>query len=205
MKYVSIDIETTGLDPHRHQIVEVGAVIDDLQSSVVDLLPTFRAVIVRDNYNISPYCITLHQKLFDLINTTEYDKHDLEAFGEHYLSHQPQRGEKAPNNHELLCTEEHFNYAFHTWLRQHGYTDRDKIIVAGKNFASFDKRFLDEIWTVKVHHRILDPMMLFTRIDDEKPPNLATCCERAGITLEDHHTAVGDALTVVKLLRMGLR
>ncbi len=37
MKAISIDIETTGLDPNKHVVLEVGAVIFDTQQSINDL------------------------------------------------------------------------------------------------------------------------------------------------------------------------
>ena len=51
MIYVSIDIETTGVDPKIHDIVEFGAVIDDLANpQPLDKLPRFHALFKKDNY-----------------------------------------------------------------------------------------------------------------------------------------------------------
>ena len=42
MKYISIDIETTGLDPENCQILSIGAVIEDtLNQLPFEELPTF--------------------------------------------------------------------------------------------------------------------------------------------------------------------
>jgi hypothetical protein len=80
------------------------------------------------------------------------------------------------------------------------------IVVAGKNFANFDQKFLEKLPNkfVKFRHRILDPAMLFTDpMLDDAPPSSALCLERAGFGGEVAHTALEDALMVVKLLRRG--
>ena len=68
MKYVSIDIETTGLDPNVNDIVELGAVIDDLSKhEPLESLPTFHCYVVKDTYATDAYCAFLHQAIFDRI------------------------------------------------------------------------------------------------------------------------------------------
>ncbi len=52
---ISIDIETTGLDPDVHQILEFAAVLENGD--------TFQAVIKHENYVLSPYCLRLHKDL----------------------------------------------------------------------------------------------------------------------------------------------
>ena len=57
------------------------------------------------------------------------------------------------------------------------------INVAGKNFGTFDKLFLDELpwWRklIKVRQRIIDPSILYCRWDeDESIPSLKKCKER---------------------------
>ena len=47
MPYVSIDIETTGLDPATCQILEIGAVWDDWTQPLQNL-PTYRRLVVHD-------------------------------------------------------------------------------------------------------------------------------------------------------------
>jgi hypothetical protein len=80
------------------------------------------------------------------------------------------------------------------------------INVAGKNFGTFDKLFLDELpwWRklIKVRQRIIDPSILYCRWDeDESIPSLKKCKERADIDGEVAHTALEDAWDVVQMLR----
>ena len=57
---------------------------------------------------------------------------------------------------------------------------------------------------VKLHHRTLDPAVLFWEANDEKLPDSKTCYERAGLDNKVAHTAVEDAQAVVRLVRMGI-
>ena len=80
---------------------------------------------------------------------------------------------------------------------------------AGKNFASFDRQFLKRLpdfeGMVRLHHRTLDPAMLFWQPGDEKLPDSKTCYERAGMNGKVAHTALEDAMAVVWLLRAGIK
>jgi hypothetical protein len=77
---------------------------------------------------------------------------------------------------------------------------------AGKNFAGFDKKFLEKLprWkqVFSIRSRVLDPGILFVDwINDESVPSLDECKKRAGIDGVVTHNAVEDAMDVVMLLR----
>ena len=78
--------------------------------------------------------------------------------------------------------------------------------VAGKNFGTFDKLFLEELpwWKklIRVRQRILDPGILFVDWqNDETIPNLKTCKERSNIDGIVTHNALEDAWDVIQILR----
>jgi len=184
MKYISIDIETTGLDPLKHNIIEFGAVLDDLKNpKPLDQLPKFHAYILRNEYCGEPYALSMHPTIFRRIATQE------EGFNYIYASKLGQ--------------------VFQKYLVNQGYEKkRDKITInaAGKNFASLDWLFLknqtDFATHIQPRSRIVDPAILYYQIgDDEKLPDLKTCLERAGIKKEVAHTAIEDAFDVIKLIR----
>jgi hypothetical protein len=80
------------------------------------------------------------------------------------------------------------------------------INVAGKNFASFDKHFIERLprWKqlIKMRNRILDPAILFVDWkSDEALPGLNLCKERSKIEGEVTHNALEDAIDVVSVLR----
>jgi hypothetical protein len=77
---------------------------------------------------------------------------------------------------------------------------------AGKNFASFDIKFLERLprWkqVFKVRSRILDPGVLFVDWkNDEAVPGMSECKKRANLPELVTHHAVEDALDVIMLLR----
>lgn len=82
-----------------------------------------------------------------------------------------------------------------------------KIVVGGKNFATFDAEFFKRIEShgVRFHRRMLDPAQFFADPLDQLLPDLKLCCERAGIPFNpgNHHSAMYDAQLVVDLLRKG--
>jgi DNA polymerase III epsilon subunit-like protein len=185
MKYVSIDIETAGLNKHC-SILEFGAVIDDLSKPITeDELIKFHTYVTYEDNHISgePYALAMHQRIF----------------------------------HRIAKHEEGYNYTpwynlginFKNWLKENGYEETNGVVrinVAGKNFAMFDKNFLEPIFEGQVEfvHRVLDPVMLYFRKGDKGLPSASMCMERAGLEGEVAHTALEDAILVVKLLRRGL-
>ncbi len=182
MKYLSIDIETCGLNSETCDVVEIGAVFDDFVSPI-DQLKTFHTyVLPKDGvYKGEPYALSMHAEIFKRIATKASP----------YNYAQPE--EVVP----LLVN----------FLDECGYGPSDKVIPGGKNYQGFDVKFLSKLpkWgAIKFHHRTLDPMMLYINKNDTEPPNLAECCKRAGIKSDVKHTAVEDAMMVVELIRKGL-
>jgi DNA polymerase III epsilon subunit-like protein len=183
--YVSIDIETTGLSPHRHQVIEFGAVLEDWLTPV-EQLPAFHAYVIHDEYRGDPFALAMNHEILRRI--ANKDKHAEFKF------YRPLQ----------LAME------FEKWLAGHKI-DPQRVPVAGKNFAGFDAQFLAELrdydgptfgQCIKFAHRVIDPGTLYfdPRID-KLPPSTKTCMERAGIPGEVAHTAVEDAVAVIKMIR----
>ena len=186
MKYISIDIETTGLEKRNAQIIEVGAVFDDLANQQpLDKLPTFHAYLLPYNNQMygEPYALSMHPKIIRRIAIQE------EGF--------------------TYIEEDELPEKFAGWVEglvEDGFLHTTKFTAAGKNFAAFDRQWLEDIegWTdhVKCHHRSLDVGNMFVDLaNDDTMPSLDECLKRAGIEKEVAHTAVEDALDVVRLLR----
>ena len=179
MPYVSIDIETTGLDPETCQILEIGAVFDDWTKAVNDL-PVYHRLIHHKEYRGSAYALAMNANLL------------------RHLSGQQEPWWRDPDQ---VADD------FAAWLK--GCGAPETVTPAGKNFASFDRQFLKRLprfeEVVKLSHRTLDPAILFWQVADEKLPDSKTCYERAGLDNKVAHTAVEDALAVVRLVRMGIK
>ena len=178
--YVSIDIETTGLSPVGCQILEIGMVVEDWRTPVNDL-PSL-SFLVKPPADIvgEPVAMKMNAGILREIADPEVAKIALfSATGviHNFLSHY------FPISEDRL----HFQ-------------------AAGKNYAGFDRQFLERLpgWHgyFKVHHRALDPGSMYfdPRIDDEVP-STAECLKRAGLDPDVKHRALEDARDVVRLIR----
>lgn len=189
MRYLSIDLETTGLDPQRNNIIEFAAVLENTKCSTVAVadLPYFHCFVEppEGGYVGSPVALGMNGSIFQAIGELIKQKPIERVFN--------------------LVAVEHLGEMFKDWLRRYDFDLSRGITCAGKNFASFDLQFIKR-WLPgfpRVHHRCLDPMMLFVRPEDETPPDTKTCCLRAGIDGTVSHVALDDARQVIELLRAG--
>lgn len=187
MKYVSIDLETTGLDPETCQIIEFAAVADDL-TQPIEKAKTFQTYVLHETYTGEPYALGMHAEIFKKISDWKQEI----------------------NKDIPVCLVSNLMWNFYMFLMNKAdyspWEDRKiKINVAGKNFNSFDKPFLQRIpnfdHQIHMHRRVLDPAVLYFESSDEVLPDTKTCMERAGIEGKVAHTALEDAMMVVKLLR----
>lgn len=209
MKYVSLDIETTGLDKDKHQIVEVGAVLDEIGSTIpIEELPKFRAVLLHDEMTIDTFCANLHRDLWvEALGVICTHKEEIDRSGVVIV------------NTVYYCLPTKFEYIFHRWLNDmmdlgiEYYSDNGeplygttiKINVAGKNPGTFDIPFLEALpgWQglVKFRRRVLDPASHCVLPDDERIPDLQECLKRCGFESTVKHTAVDDAIDIIKVIR----
>jgi DNA polymerase III epsilon subunit-like protein len=189
--YVSIDIETLGVDPETCDIIEFGAVIDDMRSPL-DKLPTFHRYLLPPNgrkgiYHGQPFAMAMHadklKKIAEL--TAGESKSDCLLIPPHWLPLQ-----------------------LYGWLGSNGYEaeSKVKIVVAGKNFPGFDQRFLRRIEgfenRIQISRRVHDPAELyFDPKTDLEPPGLNECLKRAGLDKTVTHNALDDAYDVIRVLR----
>lgn len=219
MKYISIDIETTGLDADFNQILSIGAIIEDAANPLpYDKCPKFHAAIVREQLTGSPFAINLNKSLIESIAMwKEYPK-QREAIEEE-------------TEMQFLYPDEVVE-AFYDFLYENGFVEFDptdlnrrvkikngktypmltsnmkpaSITAAGKNFATFDKLFLEKLprWKqcIRLKQRVLDPSILFINwVEDTDVPNLLTCKQRADISGEVTHNALEDAWDVIQVMR----
>jgi oligoribonuclease (3'-5' exoribonuclease) len=185
LTYVSVDIETTGLNPDGCQILEIGAVYDDWTRPLADL-PSFHCYMYYEEIIGQPFALALNAEILRTIA----NRHD--------------------NIKDRFLNEYEVATAFAAWLTKCGWDlSQSSITPAGKNFASFDRQFLKKLnhfeEEVHLHHRTLDPAMLFWLPCDTILPDSKTCYERAGLPGIVAHTALEDAKAVAWLLRVGFK
>lgn len=199
MRFVSIDIETTGRDPETCQILQIGAVIEDtLNPKPIEELPRFSCIVEHQLYTGESFALNMNNWIMKILASLETVTRD-------------ERTELRKANR--IMGEGLVARAFYEWLLVNGIqpwpgskTEKVTINVAGKNFATFDKLFLEKLpgWSslIQISQRILDPGIVFTDWrTDEKLPNLTTCMMRSGITDAVTHDAVQDAIDVVRVIR----
>jgi len=187
MKYVSIDVETTGLDWHTCQIIQIGAVIDDLVTPI-EKLPTFNCYVTHDILRGEPFALSMHAEIFRQI--AEAESADMDVAGD---------------GTPIYCANQ-VTSEFIPWLSNHGLRPLIPFSIAGKNYAAFDRNHLSNIpgWDAGVimNHRFIDPGSMYFRPGiDPRIPSLSECLRRAGLPPYVKHTALEDALDVVRLIR----
>lgn len=190
MIYISIDIETTGLNPVETDILEIGAYIEDTNKQLPrEQLPYFHAYIWKENYRGNAFALAMNtrilQKILELKKNNDpslLEPNDVsKQFGEFLLSHKD------------------------LWPREKFINQCGPFNIAGKNVAGFDLPFLNQLpgWSkIYFHRRILDPAFLyFEPSHDEVLPDLSECKRRAGLEELVTHEALDDSWDTIRLIR----
>jgi DNA polymerase III epsilon subunit-like protein len=219
MKYVSIDIETSGLNHDMNHVLSIGAIIEDTNNKLpYEELPKFNAIVLQNNIQGSPRAITMNKEIISLM-------------GEYLEGTNEVRSVLNNNSGYKFYEEDEVVKEFYYWLDNnglgHGLTNSGgyaqvvdgvtrpmingatkpiTLNVAGKNFGTFDKLFLQELpwWQklIRTRQRVLDPAILCVDwTNDTSLPSLITCKERMNIEGIVTHNALEDAWDVIELLR----
>jgi oligoribonuclease len=196
VRYLSIDLETTGLDPSFCQILEIGAVVDD--TKWLDKLkdakthqsfggrPFFHAYLVNERITGTVYALMMNAGIIEKIAK----RSDHKSFNFYSPAE---------------AVEKFLDFVYEHFPSK----DYKKVTVAGKNFSSFDRNFLAQLpdsgeLLSRFHHRVLDPASLYFYGEDTELPNLDLCLKRAGVPGEVTHNACEDAWQVIQVLRQKL-
>jgi len=212
MIYVSIDIETSGLDHEKHKVLSIGAIIEDTEKKLpYEECPKFNAIVLQNEITGSPRAITMNggiiQMIGEYLEGTDETKHLIQTHSDY-----------------SFYEKEDVIKEFYLWLYVNGLgqdtlfynglegiqinstTKPITLNVAGKNFGTFDKLFLQELpwWQklIRTRQRVLDPAILMVNwTNDKSLPNLTQCKERAGVNGIVTHNALEDAWDVIEVLR----
>jgi hypothetical protein len=216
MKYVSIDVETTGLNPVMDSVLEFAAVYDcisrDPERCKITDLPSLRILVVPESLRCSAYVAKLHYRLWEEMELA--DRNQLNDEG--WYDKDP--GDRNPlNQWNFVSRPEYVCKLFCEWLdlfeafygTDEGdaiHTGARKVNAAGKNFSAFDLPFIQNLpnWdsvAVSFRRRVMDPALAFWHPGDESLPDLKLCMKRAGYGEFAVHTALGDARAVACLVR----
>jgi oligoribonuclease len=220
MKYVSIDIETTGIDNENTQTLSIGLVVEDtVDIKPIEELPKLEIAIIRERIEGEIFAINMNRQLIADILEYKMARSDEER----------KEIEKKTSRESLK--EEDVTRRIFQFLWENGALDGKIDLVgavefvngksypaltskmkpfyfnaAGKNFANFDNKFLERLprWRqcLKARGRTLDPSVLYIDwVNDDCAPGLSLCKRRAGLDEVVTHNAIDDALDVVMLFR----
>lgn len=204
--YVSLDIETSGIDTEKSEILELGFVYDDGVSAFSQLK--------RHNF-----ILKLPSLSFASFSALNMNARLIKAIHE---GKDPQLAEVPYAFGVLLETLHEASAAAYKWDMDRNRKPSQRITLAGKNVASFDlpiiKSFLTRYaateWTGpfsdsldtlnsilgKLQHRTLDPGSMYVA-DFGYVPSLDEIKTFMGIKDGVSHCAVEDALDVVDAIR----
>lgn len=175
--YVSIDIETTGIDDKSH-ILQISAVYDDLKSPISELktidLPIKYAVM----RHCEPYAMGMNAELLKKMMNKEFKTY-------------------SPNE----AADELISFLFHVKELE----GDKKVILAGKNVASFDIPKLnlffgeDKRFSSVIHYKTLDVGSLYYDVfkDNVSLSEINKLTNRKEVS----HNALDDAFDVVYAVR----
>ena len=186
MRYLSIDLETSGSNPLNCQILEFAAVLEDTETSQVPVeeLPAIRLVVHHEVLTGTVGALALNARLLQEITDAEA-KNNL------------------PNDH---CLPAEVLVRFAEFLDTHKVDRKRALVAAGKNFASFDLPFIHLLpgygELLHISNAVIDPALLYLNWHkDKKLPNMSACKARAGLSDVVSHQALEDARDIVRLLR----
>ena len=220
MKYVSIDIETTGLDREKHQVLSIGAIIEDTTKKLsFEEIPKFYGLILHREIIGSPRALTMNKDLIEMIGTYIEGNENIKnlMIDEHGKIFY-EEDKIIPDLYRFFYRNGLGDFDVSDFMREmqvidgisypsiNGKTKPIVINVAGKNFGTFDKLFLEKLtWFKKliyVRQRIIDPAILHCDWNnDEFLPSLEVCKERSGFEKKVSHNALEDAWDVITVLR----
>jgi len=216
MIYTVIDIETTGV-PGKNgtveelQIIEFGAVIEDTNNILaMEDLPQYNRIIRHEQYTGGAFAINMNARIFEILAKREtyrrgeeqdaYDKHhgiiSLKDLAKDFFDFlYPHFGKIEGSDFEKAISE------------ANKYSQAPFVITpAGKNFDAFDRKFIDIIpkWSqyINLRHRTIDPTSMYVDwYNDDTPPGLGDCLQRAGVPKIVTHKAVQDCLDTLLVIR----
>jgi len=173
--YIALDIETTGLDPETCQILEIGAVYNDMSRPVAKC-QTFERLIDHKTITGSPYALRMNANLISRI--ADGEGVDLD-------------GAVA----DLMC--------WITYLANRDKFDTVHLV--GKNVGSFDVPFLKRVpsWQAFLfHYRCLEVGSMYATPDGiSGQAELIANIERMYEIPGREHEALHDAMVSLALVR----
>lgn len=202
MKYISLDLETTGLNSNNCHILQIGMIATDTTdlTTPVEDLPSLNIIVKYDQIIGEPYGLSMNARLLEIMSktniTSTVENKFKNKFGQYVC--------KPEDVHDLIIE----------FLANNGYgpdkNGKYRITVAGKNVGSFDVQFLNNLLEMHnpddcelmIKHKAIElGSLMFKPESDDHIPSLPECLSRAGLSREVLHDAVEDARDVIYCIR----
>jgi len=185
MRYCSLEIITTGLDPLKNDILEIGMIIEDtIMKLPYEKIPKLRFWIDREHYRGNPYALVSNQEVFKQICKLRDE-----------------------NSKRLIQPDDVFT-KIGSFLKPYFAVNNifapNSIVIAGRNFGSLTRLFLSRLKSfegIPFSPRVLDPSVICMDWENDSiPPSLTVCKERLGIrnTKQDTLSFAWDIIEVLR-------
>lgn len=207
MLYVSIDIETSGLNPDSNHVLSIGAIIEDTTKKLpYEELPKFNAIVLQQNIQGSPRAITMNKGIISMMGDYIEGNDEVRNVLNDVSGYKFYEEDEVVKEFYYFLINNGYGDGYMVRPIVNGQTKPITINVAGKNFGTFDKLFLEDLpwWKklIRTRSRVIDPSILFVDwSNDDALPSLTKCKERANIEGIVTHNALEDAWDVIELLR----
>lgn len=187
MKFISIDLETTGNNPVFNQVIEIGMVAVDTDTDPSDWKST-NFIVYHDFYKFSATAAKINHRIIDILSDHE--------------------NEKNVQDYDIVPIDIAWKLV-ENFVVENGYVknknDKYYLTFAGKNVGAFDLQFFRNMPGInqifQITNRVLDPAILYVDFKKDKvSPSFESCKERAGMKKDVSHVAVEDAWDIVMLV-----
>lgn len=175
MKYISIDIKTTGANPETCQIIEFSAVLDDLSKkwNIKDMPKVCFCIYHNSIHGELDYLISNKNILEKIKNTKSKDRITIEMLPKLFID----------------------------WAYANGFSFNEKITLAGNGLGSDAFLFLRKIksWNFELFNKkILDPSVFWLNPETDKEiPNLDLCLNRIKVKDNISSDTLENACSIV--------
>jgi len=186
MDFLSINIETTGLDPAKDHVLQLVAVPFRTSDAGGRLWwgeqdISFEALVVpKEPVSASLQVLSMHSNLWKRMHGAEMELERVKSMEDsnHFIQREIIGGRTI-----VICHKDKLFLLFSRWLEKNypKSINAAKFNVCGKNFGMFDYQFLlkcDERFKGLFKRRFLDPAQWFVRLEDDELPSMDECIIR---------------------------